>query len=450
MGTKEKVIEVEGISKRYRIGLKEEMHDSFLSATVDFIKSPIKNYRKYRSLYKFDDYGLDQNPDSVVNSDDVIWALKDVSFEVKRGEVLGIIGGNGAGKSTLLKILSKITSPSQGRAQIRGRISSLLEVGTGFHPELTGRENIYLNGTILGMRKEEIDDKYDEIVEFSGVEKFLDTPVKRYSVGMKIRLGFSVAAFLEPDILIVDEVLAVGDIEFQKKCLNKMETVGERGRTVLFVSHNMQTINRLCSRAILLEDGRLKDDDLADKVVASYLTSETVSTSERTWNKEEEAPGGDVARLLSVRIKDNHGQVFQSFDIRKPIGIEMEYEILKSGFLLLPHHNLFNEEGGWIFTTIDTDPDWRGLRRPLGKYTATAWIPGNLLSEGIIFVNTLLFTLEPRTIQFDEKDVVSFQVVDSIDGDNTARGDWAGPMRGAVRPHLEWTNRYEKPKSSKF
>jgi lipopolysaccharide transport system ATP-binding protein len=444
MSSEEKVIKVEGISKRYRIGLKEEIHDSFLSATIDFIKSPIKNYRKYRSLYRFDDFAKIQNADLNFNSDDVIWALKDVSFDVKRGEILGVIGGNGAGKTTLLKILSKITSPSQGRAQIRGRISSLLEVGTGFHPELTGRDNVYLNGTILGMRKSEIDQKFDEIVEFSGIEKFIDTPVKRYSVGMKIRLGFSVAAFLEPDILVVDEVLAVGDIEFQKKCLNKMETVGEQGRTILFVSHNMQTISRLCTRAILLENGQIKDDDVADKVVASYLTSESVSTCTRVWNDGNDAPGGEVARLRAVRVKDEDGQVKQSFDIRKPIGIEMEYEVFKSGYLLLPHYNLFNEEGGWIFTTIDTDPNWRG-RRPTGKYTGTAWIPGNFLQEGIIYVQSLLFTLEPQTNQFAVRDVICFQVVDSIDGDS-ARGDWAGSMKGAVRPLLKWTNRYEKAK----
>ena len=294
------------------------------------------------------------------------------------------------------------------------------------------------------MRKREIDSKFDEIVDFSGVEKFLDTPVKRYSVGMKIRLGFSVAAFLEPDILVIDEVLAVGDSDFQKKCLQKMETVGKHGRTVLFVSHNMQMITRLCSRAILLEKGQIKDDGPADKVVASYLTSGMAGFSERIWKKKEDAPGGGIARLLAVRVKDENGQVLQSFDIRKPIGIEMEYEVFKSDYLLLPHYNIFNEEGGWVFTTIDTDPKWRG-RRPAGYYRAMAWIPGNFLSEGLLFVQSSLFTLEPTTTQFEPRDVVSFQVVDSIDG-NTARGDWSGPMKGAVRPLLKWTNSYEKGK----
>jgi lipopolysaccharide transport system ATP-binding protein len=221
-----------------------------------------------------------------------------------------------------------------------------------------------------------------------------------------------------------------------------MESVGQHGRTVLFVSHNMQMVTRLCSRAILLEKGQIKDDGSADKVVASYLTSGRVGSSERIWKNMEDAPGGNVARLLAVRVKDEDGQVSESFDIRKPIGIEMKYEVIKSDYLLLPHYNIFNEEGEWLFTTIDTDPQWRG-RRPAGSYTATAWIPGNFLSEGLIFVHSLLFTLEPRTVQFSQRDVVSFQVIDSFDG-NTARGDWPGSMKGAVRPLLKWTNDYKE------
>jgi lipopolysaccharide transport system ATP-binding protein len=403
----------------------------------------MKNYRKFRSLYKFDDEDLNHVKDKN-NASDVIWAIRDLSFKVEEGEVIGIIGANGAGKSTLLKILSRITGPTRGCAEINGKISSLLEVGTGFHQELTGRENIYLNGTILGMTKRDIDEKFDAIVDFSGIEKYIDTPVKRYSSGMKVRLAFSVAAHLEPDILLIDEVLAVGDFDFQKKCLNKMEDVGQQGRTVLFVSHNMQLITRLCSRAILLEKGRLRDDGPADKIVASYLTAGMVIPSERTWEIKEEAPGGSIARLLAVRVKNKNGQVHHSFDIRKPIGIEMEYEVFKSGYRWMPHYNIFNEEGGWVFTTIDTDPKWRGLR-PAGKYKATAWIPGNFLNEGLLYVQSSLFTLEPRTTQFHPRDVVSFQVIDSNEGDS-ARGDWAGHLRGAVRPLLKWTNQYEELK----
>ncbi len=230
-------IRVENLSKRYRIGLKEEMHDTFAASMMDFVRRPLENLRRLRRLSQFKENGHEP--------EDIIWALKDVSFEVKRGEVVGLIGRNGAGKSTLLKILSNITYPTSGRVQMHGRVSSLLEVGTGFHPELTGRENIYLNGTILGMTKAEIDRKLDEILDFAGVEEFIDTPVKRYSSGMKVRLAFSVAAHLEPEILVVDEVLAVGDAEFQNKCLGKMGEVAKGGRTVLFVSHNMGAIRSL-------------------------------------------------------------------------------------------------------------------------------------------------------------------------------------------------------------
>jgi lipopolysaccharide transport system ATP-binding protein len=440
MDSKRKAIKVESLSKIYRIGVKDDIHKHLGNAIFDFIKSPIRNYRKYRSLYRFEDIDFD-DVENQNNTSDVIWALKDVSFQVEEGEVIGIIGANGAGKSTLLKILSRITEPTRGIAEIRGKISSLLEVGTGFHLDLTGRENIYLNGTILGMTKKDIDSKFDAIVDFSGVEKYIDTPIKRYSSGMAVRLAFSVAAHLEPDILVIDEVLAVGDFDFQKKCLKKMEDVGQQGRTVLFVSHNMQMITRLCSRAILLENGQIKDDGPADKMVAAYITSGKVCPSERTWKNKEEAPGGEVARLLAVRVKDKNGQVLQSFDIRYPIGIEMEYEVLKSDYFLIPHYNIFNDAGDWLFTTIDTDPEWRG-RRPAGRYTATAWIPGNFLSEGLLFVQSSVFTLKPMSIQFEPRDVVSFQVIDSIEGDS-ARGDWAGSMRGAVRPLLEWTNHHE-------
>jgi lipopolysaccharide transport system ATP-binding protein len=256
----ETIIKVENLSKRYRIGLKEQKADTFAQQMVNALKYPIKNFQQIRSLGKFKE-----------NQEGIHWALKDVSFEVKRGEVLGIIGKNGAGKSTLLKILSRITEPTSGRVEIDGRIAALLEVGTGFHPELTGRENIYMNGTILGMTKKEIDRKLDEIINFSGIEKFVDTPIKFYSSGMKVRLGFSVAAHLDPEILVIDEVLAVGDIEFQKKCLGKMEDVSKnQGRTVLFVSHNMGAVQNLCSRCILLRNGEIIRDGSALEAVEYY------------------------------------------------------------------------------------------------------------------------------------------------------------------------------------
>jgi lipopolysaccharide transport system ATP-binding protein len=266
-------IEVKNISKCYRIGLKEKMHDSVGGAILDFVKSPVNNYRKYRSLYKFDGINPDADCDSNTGFSDIIWALRNVSFRVNQGEVLGIIGRNGAGKSTLLRILSKITEPTSGLARIRGKVSSLLEVGTGFHPELSGRENVYLNGAILGMKKKEIDRRFDEIVDFSGVEKFIDTPVKRYSSGMKVRLAFAVGAHMEPEILVIDEVLAVGDAEFQNKCLGKMQNITSEGRTVLFVSHNMGAVIQLCHSSIMLENGRIVAIGPSKEIVERYLSS---------------------------------------------------------------------------------------------------------------------------------------------------------------------------------
>ncbi len=263
-------IKVENISKRYRIGRKEKVHDSFGGALFDFIKSPLENYKKYRSFYEFGDIDLNSS-DSGINSNDIVWAVREVSFEVGKGEVIGLIGGNGAGKSTLLKILARITDPTSGQAEIRGKVSSLLEVGTGFHQELTGRENVYLNGTILGMKKREVESNFDEIVDFSGIEKFIDTPVKRYSSGMKVRLAFAVAAFMEPEILLVDEVLAVGDAKFQAKCIGKMSEVSRQGRTIIFVSHNMAAIENLCDRVILLESGKVKLDTDSQSAISQYI-----------------------------------------------------------------------------------------------------------------------------------------------------------------------------------
>jgi len=444
MGSVGTAIKVEKISKCYRIGLKEEMRDSFAATVFNYFKSPLKNYRKYRSLYKFDDIQMHAESNE---ASDLIWALTDVSFEVTQGDVLGVIGRNGAGKSTLLKILCRITDPTSGQCEIRGRVSSLLEVGTGFHQELTGRENIYLNGTILGMTKREVDRKFDEIVDFSGVEKFLDTPVKRYSSGMKVRLAFSVAAHLEPEILLIDEVLAVGDVDFQRKCLDKMENIGQQGRTVLFVSHNLPAITRLCKRAILLEEGKLIRDGLAQQVVSAYLNSTFGTTAVHEWTHAENAPSGRVARLLAVRVRKENGEIADTFDIRLPIQIEMEYEVIRSGHVLLPHFGLRNERGISVFVTVDQDAEWRQRSRPKGHYRSTVWIPGNLLAEGTHFVNCHLLTLNPEELQFSERNIISFNVIDSLDGDS-ARGDYGQNMPGVVRPLLKWTTHYRQKNAS--
>lgn len=365
------------------------------------------------------------------------WALKDVSFEVNQGDRLGIIGRNGAGKSTLLKIISQITEPTEGRIIINGRVASLLEVGTGFHPELTGRENIFLNGSILGMSKKEIQSKFDEIVAFSEVERFLDTPVKRYSSGMYVRLAFSVAAHLEPDILIIDEVLAVGDAAFQKKCLGKIEEVSGEGRTVVYVSHNMETVTRLCNKAVLLKGGCLDIAGNTEDVINKYLRSDFGTTAHRSWVNDKKKPGDDAIQLLDVRVHDKDFISEEKYDITQPIGISMEYEVLKAGEVFTHSFNFFNEQGINIFNTHDTVSEIRNKPREKGIYTTTMWIPGNLLAEGIVIVGVAILKPEPFKIYFHEMDVVGFNVTDAIRGDS-ARGNYVLGFPGAVRPLLQW------------
>jgi len=441
MSNKNLAIKVESISKIYRIGIKESINENFGSLIFNFLRSPLKNYQKYRSLYKFDDIDSFGDPRAENNSSDIVWALRDVSFEVKHGEVLGIIGRNGAGKSTLLKILTKVTDPTRGRAEIRGRVSSLLEVGTGFHQELTGKENIYLNGTILGMRKKEIDNKFDQIVEFSGVEKFISTPVKRYSSGMRVRLAFSVAAFLEPEVLLIDEVLAVGDADFQKKCLNKMEEVGKAGRTVIFVSHNMPAITRLCDRVILLEEGKLAEDGPPHQVIKSYLNTNLGTTAAREWTDPATAPSSDIARLIAVRVRDIGGRIAEIIKIQLPFIVEMEYEVLKDGSALYPLFSFENEQGQCAFLTLDQDPAWQRCPRPKGRYVSTVHIPGNLLNEGMLFIGCGLLTMNPSNLEFGADAAVAFHVADSLTG-SSSRGDYSRNMKGAVRPLLKWSTQY--------
>jgi lipopolysaccharide transport system ATP-binding protein len=424
-------IRCEELAKQYRIG-ERERYKALRDVITDAVAAPLRRVRS----------ALRQSSNGKGNSGETrFWALKDVSFEIKRGEVVGIIGRNGAGKSTLLKILSRITEPTHGHADIWGRVASLLEVGTGFHPELTGRENIFLNGAILGMRKAEIAGKFDEIVAFAEVERFIDTPVKRYSSGMYLRLAFAVAAYLEPEILLVDEVLAVGDASFQKKCLNKMESVSEQGRTVLFVSHNMSSVTRLCERTILLDGGRVTCDGPSHEVVSVYLQSGLGTSAQRQWDDVQTAPGNDVVRLRAVRIRTESGEVTDTVDIRRPIGIEMEFDVLKPGRVLVPNFHFVNEEGVYLFVANDHDPQWRRRPRPSGRFISTAWIPGNFLSEGTLVVGAAVSTMDPVTVHFYERDAVAFHVADSLSGDS-ARGDYAGPFPGVVRPLLKWTNQY--------
>jgi lipopolysaccharide transport system ATP-binding protein len=372
---------------------------------------------------------------------ETFWALQDVGFEVRQGEVLGIIGRNGAGKSTLLKLLSRITSPSTGTIDIKGRMASLLEVGTGFHPELTGRENIYLNGAILGMRRREITSKFDEIVAFAEVEQFLDTPVKRYSSGMYVRLAFAVAAHLEPEILIVDEVLSVGDAAFQKKCMGKMKDFSDHGRTILFVSHNMNAVNRLCPRAVLLEKGRVIADGPAPQITSTYLQTGQGTLADRQWLDPSEAPGNEVVRLRAARVRSEAGRANGSCDIRLPVGLEVEFEVMKPGYVLIPNFGLYNDEGTLLFITHDADPTWMRRERACGHYLSTAWIPGNLLSEGIIAVDVAVSRHAPVELMAYCQAAFAFQVIDSQDGDS-ARGGYGGHLPGVFRPLLPWTTQF--------
>jgi lipopolysaccharide transport system ATP-binding protein len=366
------------------------------------------------------------------------WALNEVSFEVQPGDVVGIVGRNGAGKSTLLKILSRIIKPTKGFVEMKGRVGSLLEVGTGFHPELTGRENVYLNGSILGMARREIAAKFDEIVAFAEVEKFLDTPVKRYSSGMYVRLAFAVAAHLEPEILIVDEVLAVGDAAFQKKCLGKMGEVSMGGRTILFVSHNMQAVTRLCTKGIMLADGKIMATGGIEQVVQAYMSGGQFGPAKRAWETGC-GPGNQIAKLVSARICSESGETAQIADIRKPVGIEIEYDVAAAGHLLVSNYHLYNTDGICVFIAGDIEANRRGISEP-GRYRSTMWIPGNTLAEGTISVGVALSSYNPDTVHFYEPDAVAFEVVDSMEG-GSARGEYSGSYPGVVRPIFPWENR---------
>ncbi|HNQ15159.1 MAG TPA: ABC transporter ATP-binding protein [Pyrinomonadaceae bacterium] len=412
-----RVIKAENLAKLYRLG--GTRHNSLRDTLMEFVR-----FKRG-----------DRNE---------LWALDDVSFEVEDGVTLGIIGRNGAGKSTLLKILSRITKPTRGFAEIRGRVGSLLEVGTGFHNELSGRENIYLSGAILGMTRAEIQSKFDEIVAFSEIEKFIDTPVKHYSSGMYMRLAFAVASHLEPDILIVDEVLAVGDTAFQKKCLSKMRDVGKTGRTVLFVSHDMQAINRLCERTIWFKDGRIEQDGETSSVVGAYLHEQSLTGAERVWDDQAAAPGNEHARLRRIRIADESGSSVSSVDIRRPVFVEMTFDALNDKKVLIPNFHFYNDQGVCLFVSHDWSDEWRRTPRRQGTYVARMKIPGNFLAEGSVFVTAAVSTYEPFEIHFVERETIVFTVVDSPDGD-TARGDYAGQLHGVVRPLMDWETEF-KPK----
>jgi lipopolysaccharide transport system ATP-binding protein len=419
------VIRVEHLGKQYRIGALQEGYKTLRETLVATAKAPVRWARRV----------IRRQP---APAKQTIWALKDVNFEVRQGEVLGIIGRNGAGKSTLLKVLSRITEPTEGRVQLSGRIGSLLEVGTGFHPELTGRENIFLNGAILGMRNSEIDQRFDEIVSFSEIEKFIDTPVKHYSSGMFLRLAFAVAAHLNPEVLLVDEVLAVGDDRFQKKCMGKMESVGKEGRTVLFVSHNMTAIHRLCQRVILLEEGRITDDGETSEVIAHYLSADRSAAESKEWDSPDLAPGDETARLKRVRLLDRSGRPRSTFEIREPLHIEVEYWAFDTRYPFLPIILIHNDDGICVLeSAANHDPVYADKKRHKGIYRSVCKIPGNFLNEGMFSVDVLLRVLVPRRYFVRESNLLSFRVEDSGSG-LSVKGDFPKAWSGVVAPILPW------------
>lgn len=422
-------IRVQNLSKLYRIGLNDKVHDTLGGAIASWLIAPISNFRRLRNLSRFNGNG---------DAPDVIWALKDVSFEVKQGEVVGIIGRNGAGKSTLLKIISRITEPTSGRVEIRGRISSLLEVGTGFHPELTGRENVYLNGSILGMTRGEIEHKFDEIVDFSGVEKFIDTPVKHYSSGMRVRLAFSVAAHLEPEILLVDEVLAVGDAVFQKKCLGKMGEVAEHGRTVLFVSHNMGAITNLCPHSIYLENGRIAEMGPTGDVVASYVARTSADIPDEgiadlRSRRRADSLDDRCAQFQWVRTLNADHQQTGTFLEGEPIIIEVGLVVNRPVRNLQVGCTVFHLNPSVELFTVPSAEDHDELAQ--GTYSLRLRIDPNYLREGSykpvlkMFANGIRQDTLPETIRFS---VVRY----NAPGGNAAH--FAGWVAGPLRLPYEW------------
>jgi lipopolysaccharide transport system ATP-binding protein len=432
-------IRCEGLSKQYRLG-ERESYKALRDVISDAAAAPFRRVAALANKTATNGNSF-RNPQSEIrNSFEIrnsIWALKDVSFEVKPGDVVGIIGRNGAGKSTLLKILSRIIKPTLGQAEIHGRVGSLLEIGTGFHPELTGRENIYLNGAILGMRRADIVRKFDGIVAFAEVEQFIDTPVKRYSSGMYVRLAFAVAAHMDIDILLVDEVLAVGDAAFQKRCLQKMGEVTRSGRTILFVSHNMESIARLCPRTLLMEQGTIQESGNTADVIMKYLHSGSGLLSEKVWTTAETAPGDDVVRLNSVRVVNETGETRQVMDSCEAIGIEIGYTALKSVSNLAAEFVVYDGSGNLLFTSANQYDERLLAPHRLGAYVTTCWIPGNLMTEGTFFVRVSIAEISPVILHVFEENVLVFQVVDNMGGDS-ARGRIAHSYPGVIRPKLKW------------
>jgi lipopolysaccharide transport system ATP-binding protein len=423
-------IQVEHLSKRYRLGARRAPYRTLRETITDVVRRPFSR----------NGHAQAHRANGAVRSadDTTLWALRDVSFTVTAGEVIGVIGRNGAGKSTLLKVLSRITEPTEGEITIHGRVGSLLEVGTGFHPELSGRENVFLNGAILGMKRTEITRKFDEIVAFAEVEKFIDTPVKHYSSGMYMRLAFAVAAHLEPEILLIDEVLAVGDLTFQKKCLGRMSTIAREGRTVLFVSHNMGAVTRVCQRCVWLDGGQVAADGPAAEVVGRYQAESVTAQAE--WRRLDSMPRGDVA-FLEVRAESSEGRASAHFRADEPVTIRMRYAVQRPLSGCQIGARLSNAEGVMLFTTGDADGNSvSALPKEPGLYAAEFAIPAHLLAPGTYSV--LVAAHLPGRVTYDlVEQAVTFEVVPSSSL-ASLDGRW-----GVVAPLLQWRTQAEAPAS---
>jgi lipopolysaccharide transport system ATP-binding protein len=420
------VIKVENLGKKYI--LTHQRNEPY-TALRDVITNRVKSFGKGLLRTFIPDHSSSPGP-----SHEEFWALKDVSFEIRRGESVGIIGRNGAGKSTLLKLISRITEPATGRVSINGRVASLLEVGTGFHPELTGRENIFLNGAILGMRRAEIIKKFDEIVAFSEVEKFLDTPVKRYSSGMYVRLAFAVAAHLEPEILIIDEVLAVGDAAFQKKCLGKMGDVAKGGRTVLFVSHNMIAVQNLCDKVIWLNQGQIKEIGPVSSVVGEYMNSSIEAAAGRQWDNPETAPGNDEVRIRRIFVRSLSGDKETTMTVDREIEIGVEFWSLMTDQDLALTLLFITAEGGIAFSTSTIhNRSLLGRHLNRGLYRCHCRIPANFLNNTVYHIKLLVVRNQNNVVLMMD-DALVFEVLESAE----RRGAYFGKRPGAVAPMLSW------------
>jgi lipopolysaccharide transport system ATP-binding protein len=419
-------ISVKNISKQYQIGAAETKfrYNMLRDVLMDTVYAPV---RLAKAMVGKSDRRVNQN---------FVWALDDISFDLDEGKVLGIVGRNGAGKSTLLKILSRVTEPTKGTVTVRGRVGSLLEVGTGFHPELTGRENIYMNGAILGMKRSEIEKKFDEMVDFSEVGQFIDTPVKRYSSGMYLRLAFAVAAHLEPEILVVDEVLAVGDADFQKKCLGKMNDVAQQGRTVLFVSHNMSAILRLTQEAIVLKKGQLIKRAPTPEAVDFYLSSGQAESGQRVWEADEVPAASEPFRPVAIRIKERSGKVIDTVRSTEPVIVEWEYQINApiTGLRLGLYLNTMR--GEYVFTTFDTDDANQYEQfsaRQSGRYFSRCEIPADFFNEGRYYLGINASSFGVKRYFMDEN-AISF----NVDISGAPGTQWAELRQGPIRPRLNW------------